>query len=48
VGHIAHEGGVELDGVAVTLVSAGLIIQMLLLEALGWIPASTIRARYTT
>lgn len=42
VAHIAHEGGVELDGVAVTLVSAGLIIQMLLLEALGWIPASTI------
>jgi putative tricarboxylic transport membrane protein len=41
-GHIAHEGGVELDGVAVALVSAGLVIQMLFLETLGWIPASTI------
>ena len=41
-GHIAHEGGVELDGVAIVLVSVGLIIQILLLETLGWIPASTI------
>jgi putative tricarboxylic transport membrane protein len=41
-GHIAHEGGVELDGVAVVLVSAGLIIQMLSLETLGWIPATTL------
>jgi putative tricarboxylic transport membrane protein len=42
VGHIAHERGLELDGVAVALVSAGLVIQMLFLETLGWIPASTI------
>ena len=42
IGHIAHERGLELDGVAVVLVSVGLIIQILLLETLGWIPASTI------
>jgi len=41
-GHIAHEQGLELDGIAVVLVSVGLIIQILLLETLGWIPASTI------
>ena len=35
-------GGLELDGIAVVLVSVGLIIQILLLETLGWIPASTI------
>ena len=32
----------ELDGIAVVLVSVGLIIQIFLLETLGWIPASTI------
>ena len=36
-GHIAHEGGFEL-----VLVSAGLVIQMFLLETLGWIPATTL------
>ena len=41
-GHIAHEGGFELDFVAVALVSLGLIVQMLLLERLGWIPATTL------
>ena len=41
-GHIAHEGGFELDWVAVVLVSAGLIIQLLLLETVGWIIASTL------
>jgi len=41
-GHIAHERGLELDGVAVVLVLVGLVIQILLLEALGWIPSSTI------
>jgi putative tricarboxylic transport membrane protein len=41
-GHIAHEGGFELDWIAVALVSAGLIIQMFLLETLGWIPASAL------
>jgi putative tricarboxylic transport membrane protein len=41
-GHIAHEGGFELDWVAVALVSAGLILQMFLLETLGWIPASAL------
>jgi putative tricarboxylic transport membrane protein len=41
-GHIAHEGGFELDWIAVALVSAGLLIQMFLLETLGWIPATTL------
>ena len=41
-GHIAHEGGFELDWRAVALVSAGLIVQMLLLESLGWIVATTL------
>jgi putative tricarboxylic transport membrane protein len=41
-GHIAHAQGLELDGIAVVLVAVGLIVQMLLLETLGWIPASTI------
>jgi len=41
-GHIAHEGGLELDFVAVVLVSLGLIVQMFLLERLGWIPATTL------
>ena len=41
-GHIAHEGGFELDWPAVALVSAGLIVQMLLLERLGWIIATTL------
>ena len=41
-GHIAHEGGFELDWLAVALVSAGLIAQMLLLDLLGWIIATTL------
>jgi putative tricarboxylic transport membrane protein len=41
-GHIAHEGGFELDWPPVALVSAGLIAQMLLLELAGWIIATTI------
>lgn len=41
-GHIAHEGGIELDGGAVALVSGGLIAQLLLLEWLGFVPASTV------
>lgn len=41
-GHIAHEGGFELDGLAVVIISAGLIAQMLLLETVGWIPATTL------
>ncbi len=41
-GHIAHAGGMELDWIAVALVSAGLIIQMFLLETLGGIPASAL------
>ena len=41
-GHIAHEGGFELDWPAVAFVCAGLIAQMLLLELAGWIIATTI------
>jgi putative tricarboxylic transport membrane protein len=42
-GDVAHErDGLELDWPAVALVSAGLIAQMLLLETLGWILATTL------
>ena len=41
-GHIAHERGFELDWRAVALVSGGLILQMLLVESLGWIIATTL------
>jgi putative tricarboxylic transport membrane protein len=41
-GHIAHERGFELDWVAVALVSAGLVAQLLLLESLGWVIATTL------
>jgi putative tricarboxylic transport membrane protein len=41
-GHIAHEGGFELDWLAVGLVSVGLIVEMLLLEWAGWIVAATL------
>ena len=47
-GHIAHEGGFELDWRAVGLVSAGLVVQMLLLESLGWIVAATLLFVATT
>ena len=41
-GHIAHEQGFELDGRAVALVSAGLLVELLLLEWAGWIIAATL------
>ena len=41
-GHIAHERGFELDWRAVVLVSAGLLLQMFLVESLGWIIATTL------
>ena len=41
-GHVAHETGFELDWRAVALGSGGLILQMLLLERLGWIVATTL------
>jgi putative tricarboxylic transport membrane protein len=41
-GHIAHEGGFELDWPAVGLVSAGLVLQMLILEWVGWIVAAVL------
>lgn len=41
-GHIAHESGFELDWLAVALVSAGLLAQMLLLDLLGWVLATTL------
>lgn len=41
-GHIAHERGFELDWRAVALVSGGLILQMLLVESMGWIIATTL------
>jgi putative tricarboxylic transport membrane protein len=40
LGHVAHERGFELDWTAVGLVSAGLVVQLLLLESLGWILAT--------
>ena len=41
-GHIAHERGFELDWLAVAIVSGGLILQMFLVESLGWIIATTL------
>src|SRR5262245_6467995 len=41
-GHIAHERGFELDWRAVALVSAGLLLQMFLIESLGWIISTTL------
>jgi putative tricarboxylic transport membrane protein len=41
-GHVAHETGFELDWLAVGLASGGLILQMLLLERLGWVIATTL------
>lgn len=41
-GHVAHETGFELDWRAVALGSGGLILQMLLIERLGWIVATTL------
>jgi putative tricarboxylic transport membrane protein len=41
-GHIAHERGFELDWLAVALVLGGLLLQMFLVESLGWIIATTL------
>ena len=41
-GHIAHEGGLELDWLGVGLVSAGLVAQLLLLERAGWVLATAL------
>lgn len=41
-GRIAHEGGLALDWLGVALVSAGLVVQFLLVEWVGWIPATTL------
>ena len=41
-GHIAHERGFELDWKAVALVAVGLLVQLLLVESLGWIIATTL------
>ena len=41
-GHIAHERGFELDWLAVALVSGGLLLQMFLVERLGWIISTTL------
>ena len=41
-GHIAHERGFKLDWLAVALVSGGLLLQMFLVESLGWIIATTL------
>ncbi|MBP2314923.1 tripartite tricarboxylate transporter TctB family protein [Azospirillum soli] len=41
-GAIAHAEGLEMDGMAVFLVAAGLVVEFLVLEFLGWIPAATL------
>jgi len=41
-GHIAHERGFELDWRAVALVSAALLLQMFLVESMGWIIATAL------
>lgn len=41
-GHVAHDGGLELDLRAVVLVAAGLAAQFLLIEYLGWIPSAAL------
>ncbi len=41
-GHIAHERGVELDWAAIVIVGGGLIAQMLLIERIGWVIATTV------
>lgn len=41
-GHIAHEGGFELDWMAVVLISVGLVAELLLMEQVGWVPAATV------
>ena len=44
-GHVAHETGFDLDWRAVAFVSGGLLVQMLLLERIGWILATTLDVR---
>ena len=41
-GAIAHAGGLELDGPAVALVAGALVLQLLLIETLGWIPTAAL------
>jgi putative tricarboxylic transport membrane protein len=41
-GHIAHERGFELDWSAFAIVAVGLVVQILLIERLGWIISTTI------
>jgi putative tricarboxylic transport membrane protein len=40
-GHIAHEGGFELDWAPVGLISLGIVILIVALEFAGWIVAAT-------
>jgi len=41
-GHIAHERGFELDWRAVAWVAGGLLVQLWLIERLGWIVATAL------
>ena len=41
-GHIAHEGGFKLDFGAVAFVAGGLLLQLLIIEWAGWIPAALV------
>jgi len=41
-GHIAHEGGFELDWMAVLLISVGLVAEFLLMERVGWVLAAIV------
>ena len=41
-GRIAHAGGLELDWKAVALVAGALVVEFLVIEYLGWIPAATL------
>jgi putative tricarboxylic transport membrane protein len=41
-GHIAHEGGLELDWPAVALVGGAVALEIALLGIIGWIPAGTL------
>jgi putative tricarboxylic transport membrane protein len=41
-GHVAHEGGFDLDWRAVAWVSAGLVLEIVVLETAGWIFAAAV------
>ncbi|HMR33381.1 MAG TPA: tripartite tricarboxylate transporter TctB family protein [Geminicoccaceae bacterium] len=41
-GHVAHERGLELDFTAVGLICIGLLLQIVLVERLGWIVSTTL------